>query len=208
MDTPESYKNRYTEILVPVAHKIEDFLRLSLNDIPHIDRISARAKTPEKFAAKAAKIVNGQIKYDDPINQIQDQVGARIIVFYEDDVDRTVDIVNRYLRPIEFKSMSPESHWTFGYFGRHFIFLTPTDIMDDPAYRGRVPYCFELQIKTLFQHAWSEANHDLGYKPGEQALAPEDERLLAFASAQAWGADKTFSSLIERMGKGNNPDAG
>jgi hypothetical protein len=27
-------------------------------------------------------------------------------------------------------------------------------------------------VKTLFEHAWSEAEHDLGYKPGEEPLTP------------------------------------
>jgi putative GTP pyrophosphokinase len=59
-----------------------------------------------------------------------------------------------------------------------------------------IPGFFELQIKTLFQHAWSEADHDLGYKPGDQPLTSEQKRLIAFTSAQAWGADHIFDQLF------------
>jgi putative GTP pyrophosphokinase len=61
-----------------------------------------------------------------------------------------------------------------------------------------VPKVLELQIKTLFQHAWSEANHDLGYKPDLQPLDPDDERKLAFTAAQAWGADQIFDELYRK----------
>jgi ppGpp synthetase/RelA/SpoT-type nucleotidyltranferase len=61
--------------------------------------------------------------------------------------------------------------------------------------KDMVPQFFELQIKTMFQHAWSEANHDLGYKPESGELDPEHLRLLAFTSAQAWGADMVFNDL-------------
>ncbi|WP_244619298.1 hypothetical protein [Rhizobium sp. 18055] len=59
-----------------------------------------------------------------------------------------------------------------------------------------VPNFFEIQVKTLFQHAWSEANHDLGYKPESDRLTSDQNRLLAFASAQAWGADRAFDELF------------
>ena len=49
-----------------------------------------------------------------------------------------------------------------------------------------MPKFFELQIKTLFQHAWSEAEHDLGYKE-DKHLNLDQKRRLAFTSAQAWG---------------------
>jgi len=202
MTLREEYQRRHERVLHPLALKIQAELGEWLEGEPRIDRISARAKSVDRFLAKANKEAAGQSKYKDPLNDIQDQVGARIIVFYESDVDRIAEVVRKYLRPIEFKAMSPESQWTFGYFGRHFIFLTPTHLSESGDFRGeKVPHYFELQIKTLFQHAWSEANHDLGYKPGEQDLDPDDERQLAFASAQAWGADKTFSSLFQKRGR-------
>jgi ppGpp synthetase/RelA/SpoT-type nucleotidyltranferase len=60
-----------------------------------------------------------------------------------------------------------------------------------------LPQFFELQVKTLFQHAWSEANHDLGYKPGATPLSSSEKRQLAFTSAQAWGADHIFDELFK-----------
>lgn len=199
MTLKESYKARYDNVLVPLALRLQSELSEWLASEPRIDRISARPKSVERFLAKAAKKENGQPKYDDPLNQIQDQIGARIIVFYQTDVARIEQSIRNYLRPIEFKMMLPESQWSFGYFGRHFIFLFPTHMADDPQLdQSMVPICFELQIKTLFQHAWSEANHDLGYKPGENELDQDDERSLAFTSAQAWGADKIFSELFQK----------
>lgn len=204
MNVERSYRERHEQVLLPLAYQLQTELSDWLDGEPRIDRVSARAKSVDRFLAKSEKVEDGKIKYADPLNDIQDQVGARIVVFYECDVDRVAELVRKYLRPIEFKSMYPENQWTFGYFGRHYIYLFPTHIIEDERFAGKdMPHYFELQIKTLFQHAWSEANHDLGYKPGEQELDPEDARHLAFASAQAWGADKTFSTLFQKRNGAN-----
>lgn len=60
-----------------------------------------------------------------------------------------------------------------------------------------LPEFFELQIKTLFQHAWSEAEHDLAYKPELGELDEVELRKLAFTAAQAWGADEIFEDLFQ-----------
>jgi ppGpp synthetase/RelA/SpoT-type nucleotidyltranferase len=61
-----------------------------------------------------------------------------------------------------------------------------------------VPKFFELQIKTLFQHAWAEANHDLAYKP-LVPMSAHQRRLIAFTAAQAWGADQVFAQLVDEI---------
>ena len=91
----------------------------------------------------------------------------------------------------------------FGYVGRHFILATPEDVVDDNADRSKTPQFFELQVKTLFQHAWSEAEHDLAYKPSEP-LTPHQQRQIAFTAAQAWGADEIFEQLHADLGSEGN----
>lgn len=150
---------------------------------------------------KASTQADGKLKYSDPLSQIQDQIGARIIVFYQSDVERIDQLVKRYFRAIEYRKVVPDSESEFGYFGHHLILILPTDIVEDGMDKSLIPEFFELQIKTLFQHAWSEADHDLGYKPGEQLLTAEQKRRIAFTSAQAWGADQMFEQLFrERTG--------
>lgn len=190
----DSFALRRVRVLVPLAERIESHLKDLLRTFPRIDGISARAKDVDRFVAKAEKRHNGEPKYDDPLSQIQDQVGARIVTFYSSDVERVRLEIEKYFRYIESKKIVPESESEFGYEGRHFILFVPEDLIDDKLERDDSVEFFELQIKTLFQHAWSEAEHDLGYKPSGK-LTSDQRRRLAFTAAQAWGADLIFDGL-------------
>lgn len=189
------YRLRHGAILVDLAAEVEDFLSEIVKSIPRIDRVQARAKSPDRFLAKALKEAEGIRKYSDPLSEIQDQIGARIITFYLSDVTIVCDHIEKYFRHIEKRSVLPESTAAFGYFGFHYIIGLPTDLRKAHWTEGDFPTFFELQIKTLFQHAWSEANHDLGYKEFSGSLTSDDERRMAWASAQAWGADQIFDEL-------------
>jgi putative GTP pyrophosphokinase len=195
-DLEDEYRKRYDTVLNPVALTLENQLRDIFQAELRIDRVNVRAKSVDRFIAKAGTLINGKPKYSEPLRQIQDQIGARIITFYRTDVDRIAGIVQRYYRAIESKDVIPESEWEFGYFGRHYVLLVPSDVVTSTIDKAMLPQFFELQVKTLFQHAWSEANHDLGYKPGVTPLTSDEKRRLAFTSAQAWGADQIFDELF------------
>jgi ppGpp synthetase/RelA/SpoT-type nucleotidyltranferase len=189
----QHYRARYIPVLKPLAGRVKEHLDSYLSDCDRIDLITARAKGIASFLAKAAKVEDGQAKYGDPINQIQDQVGARIVTFYLSDVPTIAAEIESYFHAIEEKTLVPESDSEFGYFGKHYVLLLPTDVIRSEE-QGRHPPFFELQIKTLFQHAWSQANHDLGYKSTVE-LTRDQKRKIAYTSAQAWGADEMFERL-------------
>ncbi len=196
----DAFVLRRARVLVPLAERIEAHLKSLFAGLARIDRISARAKDVDRFLAKAQKHDNDKPKYDDPLNQIQDQVGARIVTFYASDVERVRLEIENYFRYIESKKIVPESESEFGYEGRHFILFVPDDLIDDTLERDESVEFFELQIKTLFQHAWSEAEHDLGYKPSGK-LTSDQKRRLAFTAAQAWGADLIFDEMFRQLKK-------
>lgn len=199
MSVREHYQERFTRVLSPLAGRLEAHVAECLGGEVRIDRVQARAKGIDRFVAKAEKHHGDTPKYNDPLHQIQDQIGVRIITFYLADVERVSAVIERYFRAVEAKSLVPESEWEFSYFGRHYVLLLPTDVVDPDWDRKLVPQFFELQIKTLFQHAWSEANHDLGYKAAAP-LQADAKRRLAFTSAQAWGADRVFNELFQELG--------
>lgn len=189
------YSARYAAVLEPIAKELNALIVDHLGDASHIDRVSVRAKSVERFIAKANKRdKNGTPLYRQPLYQIQDQIGARIIVFYKRDVDVIREKMMEFFTHIEMRKLVPESEWEFGYFGLHFVLALPTEAIPPEIQVDEAPSFFELQIKTMFEHAWSEANHDLGYKPDVE-LTSDQKRLLAYASAQAWGADRAFDEL-------------
>lgn len=195
----EDYEQRYELALKPLAESLKKELDEHLAKVERIDRISARPKSIEKFLIKAAEICeNGKSKYSDPLKQIQDQIGARVVTFYLDDVEVVEEVILKYYRPIEQKIIVPDSDNKFGYVGKHLILLIPSDLEPDGIAQDLIPTFFELQIKTLFQHAWAEANHDLSYKPPSE-LGSEQQRKVAFTAAQAWGADMIFNQLQQEL---------
>ena len=195
----EAYETRFPD-LERIADNLALFMGELLGEVPRIDRVSARAKHPERFARKAEKVgPEGDVCYDDPLSQIQDQIGARVIVLYKSDVDAVADVVEQYFRILEREEHVPESPWEFGYFGHHWIFALPDDVIPADIEKSNAPRFFELQAKTLFEYAWSEASHDVAYKPLRE-LSADQQRRFAYAAAHAWGADRVFNELWEELG--------
>jgi len=202
----DEYQYRYDTILKPLAFELTRQLEDHLRGVNHIDRIAARAKSPDRFIDKAMKAhKDGGAKYEQPFEQIQDLVGARVIVFYKQDVDVVSQVIERYYKRVERRDLIPESEKEFGYVGKHYILALPEDLFGDDVDRSKSPTFFELQIKTLFQHAWSEAEHDLSYKPAIP-LTPLQKRFVALTAAQAWGADHQFAQLHSELN--GAPDSG
>ncbi len=190
----ELFTERREQLLLPLERPLREYIESVFGGRPRIDRISVRAKGVESFVAKATKMENGKSKYEDPLNQIQDQLGARIVVFYKSDAEQVAEDVKKYFKHIEAQRVIPDSEREFGYEGIHYILFIPDDLLEERAAGARPVEFFELQIKTLFQHSWSEAEHDLGYK-FSTALSRDQKRQLAFTAAQAWGADQVFDEL-------------
>ena len=197
----DAYSARRRNMLLPLAQRLEIHLKSVFESYPRVDRIAVRAKSIDRFVEKAEKQENGNARYDDPLNQIQDQLGARIVTFYKADVAALCEGVTKYFRPIESRRIVPDSEREFGYEGQHFILFMPRDVFDDVVTEEESIQFFELQVKTLFQHAWSEAEHDLGYKPSSK-LSTDQKRRLAFTAAQSWGADQIFDELHKQIAQG------
>ena len=190
------YKKR-VPILNKIAKEIKQQLRDILHDIPRVDLISTRVKEASRFVEKANNVDldSGEPRYKYPLDEIQDQIGARIVVFYKRDVDPVVEKILAEIRPVEDRKIESSVPEHFEYEARHFVCFIPHDIYEN--YKPPIDF-FELQVSTLFQHAWAQANHDLGYKPFGK-LAYDDRRRIAWVAAQAWGADEIFNELWNRF---------
>ena len=199
MQKPSNYLNIYTKNFSELqicSQSIKENIRNVINStgFTRVDKISGRAKSIERFELKALKkLSDGKFKYENPLTEIQDQIGIRIVTFYLSDVEYISEIILGFYDPIEEMDKQPDRYDAFSYTGKHFILFIPDEnkIWEEGK---NMPSFFELQIKTMFQHAWAEAEHDLNYKTKKE-LSGEDKRLLAFSAAQAWGADNVFEQL-------------
>lgn len=197
-DLELAYAEKYKLFLHPASKKLDSYFKELLEGVERIDNICTRAKSLDRFLTKAQKLdeEKNKLKYIEPLEEIQDQVGARIVVFYLSDVKRISEIIKTRFAYLENSKKEPDSDKEFGYFGEHFILPMPTDVTDGlPTYSNNL---FELQIKTLFQHAWSEAEHDTSYKAPAK-MTKEEKRYMALTSANAWSADKIFDQFFKSI---------
>ena len=175
-----------------------------IDKISNIDKITCRVKTLESFLKKANKLDdNNRLKYQKPFIEIQDLIGCKIVMYYKTDVEKAADILMGHFRRIEKEKIIPDDPKMFHYEGLHFIFAIPLQILNKYKSIPDIPVFFELQILTLFQHAWATTEHDIGYKPTDH-IDDEILRKLAFIAAQAWGADKMLEEIIKSMDQGQN----
>ncbi len=67
--------------------------------------VTGRAKTVASFAAKAERTDGGQPLYRDPLHQITDQIGVRVITYVRSDVTAVADVLSDQLSVLEDRDM-------------------------------------------------------------------------------------------------------
>jgi ppGpp synthetase/RelA/SpoT-type nucleotidyltranferase len=176
------------DLLEHVADRLQQDLIEHFRGRPHIDRISVRVKTLDSFVEKAT-IREMPVPYEVPLAEIEDQVAGRVLVHFLNDLKGTVDHVAKLLNPVEQDHKRPTRYNEFDYESLHGVYALPPQYLPSGwDEQEDMPETFELQVRTLFQHAYAEPQHNLGYKPGAP-LTDEVRRELAWIAASSWGAD-------------------
>ena len=138
-----------------VEQEVKEKLRQTLADAGLlVAAIESRVKGYDSLAGKLE--LKGH-KYNS-LADLTDILGLRVITFYIDDVDKVASAVER-LFEIDWENTVDKRKIheidSFGYLSLHYICSVPG-----------FPYRFEIQMRTLLQHAWANMDHDTGYKSG------------------------------------------
>ena len=159
--------------------------------------VQARPKSVSSFAEKCVRKL---AKYPDPVHQLTDLCGGRVIAQTLEQVEAVKLFVERNFEILERDDKGLLlSEDKFGYRDMHYLVrLQP----DRAARIGFMPEeitaigerIAELQVRTVVQHAWADILHDRMYKTPLR-LSTEAKRTGALLAAIMEDGDRSFDRL-------------
>lgn len=180
-----------------LAQKITTILTevLSVNSIPY-HTITHRAKDISSFGEKAKKK-----KYDDPIGQTMDLAGIRVVTYVSSEVDQVCELIQTIFEVLPEHCIYKGTTLAvdqFGYRSVHFVAKLTAERLSLPEYSQFHDKYFEIQVRTILEHAWAAISHDRDYKL-HGVLAPELKREFASLAAILERTDKDFNNLVRQV---------
>lgn len=155
--------------------------------------ITLRVKRRESLAGKLAR----PDRTYGGLWDVTDLVGLRVITYFEDGVDRVGELIESML-PVDFTSSIDKRRERgaseFGYRSLHYVCRLGAD-GDSPLPREAR---FEIQVRTMLEHAWAEIEHDLGYKTREAVPVVARRRLSRLAGLLEL-ADQEFVAIRSEL---------
>lgn len=117
----------------------------------------------KSFDSLKEKLIKKNGKYEN-IYDLTDLCGFRIVCYFSDTVDEIASAISKifdvdYANSIDKRNSLEDTQ--FGYLSLHYI----CSLKGYEGYSTELTSIrFEIQIRTVLQHAWAEIEHDLGYK--------------------------------------------
>lgn len=194
VDHIETYK-----LLRPKVEAFAERLKALLFDIAQTSKIDvhaieARAKTIESFTEKLSR--PGKT-YRNPLEEINDLCGLRIILYYQEDVDKYCEAIRNEFIVDGSSSVDKRRELNsdqFGYISVHLVCQLSKDRVKLVEWRNYADLKVEVQVRTVLQHAWASISHALHYKR-EADVPYQFGRKLTRIAGLLELSDEQFSEL-------------
>ncbi len=159
-------------------------------------KIESRLKDEKKLEEKITRKNN---KYKD-ICEITDIVGLRVIAYFEDEVDKIAEIIEKEFIKDPINSIDKRNLETdrFGYKSLHYVVELSEERKNLTEYKRFKDLKIEIQIRSVLQHAWAEIEHDIGYK-GELSVPNSLKRNFYRVAALLETADLEFIRIKNQV---------
>lgn len=181
----------YNECSLKISSLIKDLLKTN-----GIRAHSVEARVKERNSL-SGKITRKHFKYND-ISEITDIVGFRIITHFNHEVSKVSSLIESNFEIDRENSIDKSSTLEpdrFGYVSIHLVSKISQSRSGFFEYKKISGIKFEIQIRSILQHAWAEIEHDLGYKSGSD-VPNKIRRRFSRISGLLEIADQEFSSVV------------
>lgn len=147
-----------------MGERLEEDVAGILNRAGMYFRIFNRAKTPFSIAQKLEK---GNYGFGEQDKKMQDLVGLRVVVYYQDDVEIIRTILEKTFRQVGEWSETDSTEVEFKASKLNGVFRIPEEY--GRVYNGDISFLpidttFEVQLRTISFEGWHEIEHDMRYK--------------------------------------------
>ena len=107
------------------------------------------------------------------LTDLNDFVGLRIVLLFRRDVELTCRAIKDYFEIVNsYDTLERLREDQFGYGSRHFIVKLPQAWLALPTFAHLGSFKAEIQVRTIAQHIWAAASHNLQYKQEQNVPVP------------------------------------
>ena len=192
-------RSKYQEFAQTVRDILADSIKgknLRVNDIQF------RAKEIESFGKKA-KAPSDQHpeepKYKNPLAEITDMAGVRVITFFPRTVLEVCQCIEEEFDVIEKVDhiAASQKQEKLGYQSIHYLAKFKPNRTELSEYKRFDGLVAEIQVRTVMQHAWAEIEHDIRYKSASTIPLEISRRFMTLAGLLEI-ADREFEAIQEQ----------
>ncbi len=186
-DAQQASAERFRSALVEQIKEL-----ISQNNISLAVPIESRVKSWSSISGNIEK-TNLELKN---ILQLDDFVGVRLIFLFKRDLNKCSELIEKYLEVIEKEDTASRlDESQFGYQSYHYVIKLPKKWLSIPTLRDFAKYKAEIQIRTIAQHIWAAASHNLQYKQ-EDNVPKTVKRSIYRVSALLETVDLEFERVL------------